>query len=70
MDDLVCHVEMRPDGVVLVRVPPLNPKFADTTPDAVFSFRAGDPQYGYWRTRWLMQNGEQTQSQPTPAEAV
>ncbi len=57
MDDLVCHVELRSDGVVLVRVPPANPSLADFLPDAVFSFRAGDPQYGYWRSRWYMQSG-------------
>ncbi len=58
MDDLVCQVELRPDGVVLVRVPPANLSLADFLPDAVFSFRAGDPQYGYWRARWCMQSDE------------
>jgi hypothetical protein len=42
-----CSLERRTDGAVIVRMrsqrtaePPL--------PDAVFSFRAGDPQYDYW----------------------
>lgn len=57
MDDLVCHVELRPDGVVLVRVPPADTSLTDVLPDAVFSFRPGDPQFGYWRARWYMQSG-------------
>lgn len=57
MDDLVCHVELRPDGVVLVRVPPSDSRLVDTTPDAVFSFRPGDPQYSYWRARGELQHG-------------
>ena len=40
-------VERRKDGAVLVRVP----SKADQgvrLPDAVFSFRAGDPQFSFW----------------------
>lgn len=58
---------MRPDGVVLVRVPPSNPRVAENTPDAVFSFRPGDPQYGYWRARSEMQNGRATEESNSPA---
>ncbi len=43
-------VERRDDGVVLVRVPSTGAFGADL-PDAVFSFRAGDPQYDYWRSQ-------------------
>lgn len=70
MDDLVCHVLLRPDGVVLVRVPPSNPSLADATPDAVFSFRPGDPQYGYWRARGELQNGHATEESNSSAAAT
>ena len=43
-------VERRDDGVVLVRVPSTG-TFSAGLPDAVFSFRAGDPQYDYWRSQ-------------------
>lgn len=48
MQDLVCHVARRPDGVVVVRVPSVQPSNGERLPDAVFSFRIGDPQYSYW----------------------
>jgi hypothetical protein len=42
-----CHIERRADGAVLVRVPS---RVVDgrALPDAVFAFRAGDPQYNFW----------------------
>lgn len=41
------EVERRSDGAVLVRV---HSRAVDgrALPDAVFAFRAGDPQYSYW----------------------
>ncbi|MBA4019133.1 MAG: hypothetical protein C0483_18355 [Pirellula sp.] len=45
------------DGAILVRVPAARP---DSTgrplPDAVFSFRDGDPQYRLWADRFAMRN--------------
>lgn len=48
-----CTLERRSDGAVIVRVhsqrtaaPPL--------PDAVFSFRAGEPQYDYWEREFRL----------------
>jgi hypothetical protein len=43
-------VERRHDGAVLVRV---HSRVVDgrALPDAVFAFRAGDPQYTYWETQ-------------------
>ncbi len=40
-------VERRPDGAVLVRV---HSRIVNgrALPDAVFAFRAGDPQFLYW----------------------
>jgi hypothetical protein len=40
-------IERRADGALLVRV---HSRSANgwTLPDAVFAFRAGDPQYQYW----------------------
>ncbi len=52
-------VERRADGVVLVRVRS-RPAGASTLPDAVFTFRPGDPQYRQWEQR-------ATTSQPNPA---
>ena len=43
-------VEMRSDGAVIVRVRSTGPE-RDRLPDAVFSFRCGDPQYAYWLRR-------------------
>jgi len=43
-------IEKRSDGAVVVRVQSEGP--ADSRlPDAVFSFRCGDPQYAYWLDR-------------------
>ena len=41
------YVERRHDGAVIVRVASRD-RGRDTLPDAVFTFRAGDPQYQYW----------------------
>ena len=41
-------LERRSDGAVLVRVHSRDRGDGATLPDAVFAFRAGDPQYGYW----------------------
>jgi hypothetical protein len=43
-------VERRHDGAVLVRV---RSRIIDgrALPDAVFAFRAGDPQYTYWEAQ-------------------
>lgn len=51
-------VERRPDGAVLVRVHSRNVN-GRALPDAVFAFRAGDPQYNYWE--------EQLRHRETPA---
>lgn len=40
-------VERRNDGAVLVRVHSRSDN-GGKLPDAVFAFRAGDPQYSYW----------------------
>jgi hypothetical protein len=43
-------VEKRGDGTVVVRVRSDGPE-ESRLPDAVFSFRNGDPQYAYWLSR-------------------
>jgi hypothetical protein len=40
-------VERRDDGAVLVRVHSCD-RGGQPLPDAVFTFRRGDPQYEYW----------------------
>ena len=44
------HIEQRGDGAVVVRVRSAGEGEA-RLPDAVFSFRCGDPQYAYWLAR-------------------
>jgi len=43
-------IERRSDGSVVVRVQSEGP-VGSWLPDAVFSFRCGDPQYAYWLDR-------------------
>ena len=43
-------VQKRDDGAVVVRVQSTGDT-RDRLPDAVFSFRCGDPQYAYWLAR-------------------
>lgn len=50
--DLSCEVQRRSDGALIVRVASLD-RGQETLPDAVFSFRAGDPQYDHWEQRLL-----------------
>jgi hypothetical protein len=54
-DDRV-SIEKRDDGVVVVRVRSEGPE-GSRLPDAVFSFRCGDPQYAYWLGRLGPQPG-------------
>ena len=44
-------IEKRSDGAVVVRVQSEGPE-GSRLPDAVFSFRCGDPQYAYWLGRF------------------
>jgi len=48
-DERLC-VEQRGDGSIVVRVRSDGPD-GGRLPDAVFSFRCGDPQYSYWLGR-------------------
>jgi hypothetical protein len=51
-------VQRRPDGAVLVRVPPSR-QTAPPLPDAVFTFRAGDPQFDFWAGQVAEQESQQ-----------
>jgi hypothetical protein len=51
-------VERRPDGAVLVRVPPRS-QTAPPLPDAVFTFRSGDPQFDFWAGQVAQQQMQQ-----------
>jgi hypothetical protein len=42
-----CDIQRRSDGAVLVRVHSCD-RQGRQLPDAVFTFRSGDPQYDYW----------------------
>lgn len=44
-------LERRSDGAILVRVPSSMHDGHTRLPDAVFSFRDGDPQYAIWAER-------------------
>lgn len=43
-------IQKREDGAIVVRVRSAGDD-RDRLPDAVFSFRCGDPQYAYWLAR-------------------
>ncbi|MFM1904391.1 MAG: hypothetical protein RLZZ440_2291 [Planctomycetota bacterium] len=49
-DDRI-SIEKRGDGALVVRVKSEGPA-ESRLPDAVFSFRCGDPQYTYWLGRY------------------
>lgn len=49
-------IEQRTDGAVVVRVHSAGPE-GSRLPDAVFSFRCGDPQYAYWLGRLQQKTG-------------
>jgi hypothetical protein len=58
-------LEQRSDGAVVVRVRS-DDTGAERLPDAVFSFRCGDPQYAYWLQRLGNQAANRTSAdQPT-----
>jgi hypothetical protein len=65
-----CDIERRYDGAVLVRVHSrvINGR---ALPDAVFAFRAGDPQYNYWdaqlRSRELLPSTTAPLTFPLPS---
>jgi hypothetical protein len=48
VDPHLCCLERRPDGAILVRVPSRT-SGERPLPDAVFAFRAGDPQFAFWQ---------------------
>jgi hypothetical protein len=50
-------IERRANGVLIVRIPSKNRR-GQPLPDAVFSFRAGDPQYTLWEERYKQQISE------------
>jgi hypothetical protein len=54
-------VERRDDGAVIVRVPSTG-TYGVGLPDAVFSFRAGDPQYAYWQEQVCERTNPQVES--------
>ncbi len=45
-------LERRGDGAILVRVHS-NDRNGQPLPDAVFTFRNGDPQFEYWQTMFV-----------------
>jgi hypothetical protein len=50
MDWNLWEIRRRGDGAVVVQVPSRETD-GDRLPDAVFAFRAGDPQYVVWEQR-------------------
>jgi hypothetical protein len=46
-----CCLEQRPDGAIVVRVPS-RATAGLALPDAVFAFRAGDPQFAFWQQQF------------------
>ncbi len=52
-------IERRDDGSLIVRIPS-KPYKGQPLPDAVFSFREGDPQYRLWEERYEIQEQQAT----------
>ena len=50
-------LERRSDGAVLVRVPPRRQQ-VPPLPDAVFTFREGDPQFDFWHGQMIEQESQ------------
>jgi hypothetical protein len=65
-------MEVRKDGALLVRVHSTD-RSGQRLPDAVFTFRPGDPQYEYWEAQWRKRSMQSASlaanSQPTLAAA-
>jgi hypothetical protein len=57
IDSAGWDIQRRSDGALLVRVPSAACG-SRRLPDAVFTFRAGDPQYAYWEQQWRQREGE------------
>jgi len=53
-DDQI-SIEKRDNGTIVVRVRSEGPE-ESRLPDAVFSFRNGEPQYAYWLARLAAMN--------------
>jgi hypothetical protein len=56
VDSSAYKLERRPDGAVVVRVRSA-PNNGHTLPEAVFAFRAGDPQFQYWNDQLRSREG-------------
>jgi hypothetical protein len=55
-----CQLERRDEDTILVRVPSTG-SYGAELPDAVFTFRPGDPQYRFWQSE-LSKREESPQS--------
>lgn len=64
-------MEVRKDGALLVRVHSTDGS-GQRLPDAVFTFRPGDPQYEYWEAQWRQRcvQGATVAASPQPALAA
>jgi hypothetical protein len=56
MDSNSWDIERRGDGAVIVRMHSSD-RLGRSLPDAVFTFRTGDPQFSYWEQQWKQKNG-------------
>jgi hypothetical protein len=58
LEELALEIQRRNDGALLVRVPSAQ-RGGSRLPDAVFSFRIGDPQYSFWADLLAQREAEQ-----------
>jgi hypothetical protein len=58
LEDLTLIIQRRGDDALLVRVASAEHN-GDRLPDAVFSFRLGDPQYSFWAEVLAEQEAEE-----------
>ncbi len=57
MDERTVFIERGPNGTILVRVPSRRVG-GYQPPDAVFTFRCGDPQFEYWMSQLSHQESQ------------
>jgi hypothetical protein len=57
-DSSAWDIERRKDGAIIVRMHSSD-RNGRSLPDAVFTFRMGDPQYAHWEQQWKQKTNGQ-----------
>ncbi|MEN6405670.1 MAG: hypothetical protein ABFC77_04275 [Thermoguttaceae bacterium] len=62
-----CEIQRRRDGALLVRVHSQD-RQGRPLPDAVFTFRQGDPQYDYWLGQLRQRDHDKARRDDRPSD--